>query len=356
MGYIGNYILNLASLTLGGFASAGFRSVRQPTRPLLFSYYVTHRCNLNCTYCCDGDGKRFKEDPIPELTTGDAVKLISILSRSADTLDVTGGEPMLRADLEEILSHAQHVGMRTVLNTKAIGLKERPDLLRFSDVLVISIDSLDEARLGELLGAQLLGPDGNPRPPEVARAVLDALDFAIQRRGATRTKVVVSAVATPTNLGDVAGVLDFAVTHGLGFHVSPEIVGTRANPALRNNLEYQELIGKVLAAKARGKAVLGIPEYLQGIRDFRPFRCYPMLMPVIRPDGLLYYPCLESKNAEISVLEAGGYRKALRLARARRGEIPACRDCCHIFCHMGLSLLQRHPCSALKEARYWGSC
>ena len=46
MGFVLNYMRNMASVALG----------REPTRPLLFSYYVTHRCELNCRYCCDGDG------------------------------------------------------------------------------------------------------------------------------------------------------------------------------------------------------------------------------------------------------------------------------------------------------------
>jgi hypothetical protein len=69
----------------------------------------------------------------------------------------------------------------------------------------------------------------------------------------------------------------------------------------------------------------------------------------------MYYPCLEWKEAQISLLEAGSYAEALRLARAKFGRLPKCRDCCHIFCHMALSLLQTHPLSALGELRHWRS-
>jgi hypothetical protein len=44
--------------------------------------------------------------------------------------------------LEEILAHAREVGFRTVLNTKGIGLERRPDVTRFTDVLVLGLDSL----------------------------------------------------------------------------------------------------------------------------------------------------------------------------------------------------------------------
>lgn len=331
MGFVGSYIRNYFSVLSG----------RQPVRPLMFSYYVTHQCRLNCAYCCDGDGRRFAEDPVPELSTGRARELVSILSRSADTLDVTGGEPLLREDLEDILAHAREKGMRTILNTKGMGLESRPDILRHCDVLVLSIDTLNIDRLAALI----------QRPAGPAIAILKALKYAIENRGNVR--IVLSAVATPANLRDVEAVLEFAVENGLGFHLSPEIVGTKVNEGLRSNQDYTALLDKVLRFKRERRGILGIAAYLRGIRDFSRFACHPLLMPVIRPDGRMYYPCLESKNACINVLDAGSYPRSLALARKACGDIPTCGSCCHIFCHMALSLLQRHPFQAIGEAKHF---
>jgi MoaA/NifB/PqqE/SkfB family radical SAM enzyme len=333
MGFTWNYLTNLAELAIG----------REPVRPLLFSYYITHRCQLNCRYCCDGDGKRFAEDPVPELDTADAKRLVSILRRAGDTLDVTGGEPLLRDDLEEILGHARSIGLRTVLNTKGLGLSRRPELLRHTAVLVLSLDTLDPHALATLID----------RPLSVAQEILAALEHVLSARRQAATRVVLSAVATPDNLDQVAAVLDFACAHDLGFHISPEIVGTEVNPALRDNDRYRALITRVLGVKRSRGGVLGIRQYLCGIRDFSRFRCHPLLMPTIRPDGRMYYPCLEWKQAQVSLLEAGSYARALETARARFGKLPQCRDCCHIFCHMALSLLQTHPGSALSELVCW---
>ena len=339
MGFIGNYIANLGPAVLG----------LEPKRPLLFSYYVTHRCDLGCVYCSDGDGRRFKEDPIPELGTKDAKHLITLLSRSCDTLDVTGGEPLLREDLEDLLLHARSVGMRTLLNTKGAALRERPELLRCINVLVLGIDALEEGALAKIIG----------RPAGAAKRILAGLDYALSKRRETGTKLALSVVASPGRLEGAEQLLQFALANGLGFHLSPEIRGTSVHPDLRDNVEYRRLVDRVLLAKKCGAGVLGVVEYLEGIRDFRPFRCHPLLMPTIRPDGRLYYPCLEYKNAEISILEAGSYSEALRRAEGRHGRLRACGDCCHIFCHMALSLLQRHPISALAESRHWeeaGKC
>ena len=333
MGFVANYLRNLVSVALG----------RQPERPLLFSYYITHRCELNCAYCSDGEGKRFKVERIPELTTAEAKQLLRILRRETDTLDITGGEPLVRPDLEEVLGEARALGFRTILNTKGLGLIERPELLRLCDIVVLGVDALKPEKLAELIG----------RPAETARRVLESLRHAVAKRNGTSARVVLSAVAAPENLDDVAEVLRFALEHRLGFHVSPQLVGTQSRPELRDSPRYSELIDRVRGAKRAQRGVLGVEAYLRGIRDFTRFRCHPLLMPVIRPDGRLYYPCLESKQAEVSVLEMGSYRAALSAARARHGAIPECRACCHIFCHMALSLLQRHPLAALGEGKHW---
>jgi hypothetical protein len=215
--------------------------------------------------------------------------------------------------------------------------------MRLADVLVLSLDTLDPGVLSEVIG----------RPRATAEKVIEALDFAISRRKETGTKLVLSVVATPTHLPEVSKVLRFALDHSIAFHVSPEIVGTVVNPELRNNSHYDHVMGEVIQAKKEQPGILGVPPYLQRIRDFGPFRCHPLLMPTIRPDGRMYYPCLESKRAEINLLDAGSYPKALKAARERAGNLPECKDCCHVFCHMAISLYQRHPFSALGEIRHW---
>jgi hypothetical protein len=235
------------------------------------------------------------------------------------------------------------MGFRTILNTKGIGLRDRPDLMRLADVLALSLDTLDPGILSEVIG----------RPTAVGEKIVDALHFALSKRKETGTRLVLSAVATPANLSEVSKVLRFALDHSIAFHVSPEIVGTVVNPELRNNADYNHLISEVIKTKKEALGILGVPRYLQRIRDFGPFRCHPLLMPTIRPDGRMYYPCLESRRAEISLLEAGSYPRGLKAARERAGDLPGCKDCCHLFCHMAISLYQRHPLSALGEMRHW---
>ena len=123
---------------------------------------------------------------------------------------------MLRDDLEEILGHARSIGLRTVLNTKGLGLTRRPDLLRYPTSWC-SASTAGPRVAGRTDWSALPWCAGDSRE----------LDYALAVRRDTGTRVVLSAVATPDNLEQVTAVLEFARDHDLGFHVSPEIIGTQ---------------------------------------------------------------------------------------------------------------------------------
>jgi MoaA/NifB/PqqE/SkfB family radical SAM enzyme len=333
MGFVANYLGNLGRVATG----------RQPLRPLLFSYYVTHRCGLGCRYCCDGEGTPFKEVKVPELPLAEARRLLTGLRGHSDTLDLTGGEPLVRTDLEELLAHARALNFRTVLNTKGLGLPERPELAKLSDVLALSVDSLDPDRLSTVLR----------RPRHLAEKVLRTLDWVLSLGKDLKSRVVLSTVASPDTLDDVSAVLRFAQAHSLSFAFSPEIVGRTVHPGLRDNPRYVALVNEAIAAKAQGARVLGVDPYLRGIRDLAAFDCHPMLMPTIRPDGRMNYPCVEVADETFDLLAPGGFGAAIEQVRARGVPMPSCAGRCHLFCHMALSLLQRHPLAALDELRRW---
>jgi MoaA/NifB/PqqE/SkfB family radical SAM enzyme len=301
MGFVANYVRNLA----------GLAALREPRRPLLFSYYVTHRCPLACRYCGDGQGRPFSQGPVAELPTAEAKRLISLLRADCDTLDITGGEPMLRPDLEDLLAHARQAGFRTVLNTKGLGLSRRPDVARLSDALVLSVDSLQADRLAATIGA----------PPTMAAEIIETLHWVLGNRERIAARVVLSAVATPDNLDDVGEVLRLCVKQGLGFQLSPQIVGTAVHSKLGDDPRFRSLMDEVIAAKAGGAGVLGAFRYLRGIRDLRPYRCHPLLMPTIRPDGAVNLPCLERPAERVDLLAAGGYRRAIARAIDRKSVV-----------------------------------
>jgi len=325
MGFVANYLLNL----LGA------------QRPLLASWYATHRCPRRCPHCSDGAGAPFAVDPRPELDTAAACALVDAIARDCDTLDVTGGEPLLRPDLGAILAHAKSRGLRTVLNTRSAAICQRPEVLAASDVVVFGLDALQPAAVGAATGED-----------ETAGAAMLAALVGLQaQRPRQRHGLVLSCVARPGHLADCDAVLAYAIAGGLGFHCSPQLVGSAIHPDLAADPGWPALAERIRQARRAGHGVLGCDAYHRGIRDLAPYRCRPELMPTIDPLGRLWHPCLETGRADIDVVAAGGLLAAMRQA----GRAPRCDRSCPIFCHMALSLLQSRPLQALDEMRRWRS-
>jgi MoaA/NifB/PqqE/SkfB family radical SAM enzyme len=278
---------------------------------------------------------------VAELGTADARRLLGIFARATDVLDVTGGEPMLRPDLEELLAHAKSLGLTTILNTKGIGLADRPELIDHTDILALSVESLDPGRLAGILR----------RPRETAQRVIDALGAGLELTRRRKKKLVVSTVAMPENLDDVVPILEFCQENGIVFQVTPQLEGMLPRRGLGDDPRYRAALDRVIAAKEATGRVMGALGYLRNIRELRAARCRPLLLACVRPDGALYYPCVDLGWHEENLLAHGSIASARRRSAEKYGPIPDCGDRCQIFCHMALSLAQESLVTGLKELK-----
>lgn len=76
---------------------------------------ATRRCNLFCMHCYAEAGDR--EYP-GELITGEGIKLLDNLAEfGAPTVLFSGGEPLTRPDIFDLVAHASAAGLRCVLST-----------------------------------------------------------------------------------------------------------------------------------------------------------------------------------------------------------------------------------------------
>jgi cyclic pyranopterin phosphate synthase len=108
---------------------------------------LTDRCNLRCAYCMPPEGLDWL--PAPEVLTGDEVsRLIRIGVRLLGIREVrfTGGEPLLRRDLDSIIARTAALAPRPEisLTTNGIGLARRAAALRAAglDRINVSLDTL----------------------------------------------------------------------------------------------------------------------------------------------------------------------------------------------------------------------
>ncbi len=112
--------------------------------PVAFTFAVTYRCQCKCSHCSAGDHLR---NDVPELSTKEAKQLIDDSQDLGVTIMAfTGGEPLLREDIYELISHVDQNKAMPILFTNGLLLTDE-NVERLADAglysLFVSLDSPD---------------------------------------------------------------------------------------------------------------------------------------------------------------------------------------------------------------------
>jgi MoaA/NifB/PqqE/SkfB family radical SAM enzyme len=337
---ISNYLLNLGKLARGD----------RVLHPLIATYYVTTQCNFNCAYC-EYFGARRNPQAEEQLDLERAVRVLKIIRTGVDSLILTGGEPLLHPDIDQLIARAKHeVKFRHVtLLTNASLLHDHEAILPSLDRLVISLDSTDPIVWSEIIGAT----------PGVAHTVLSNISTYAARQQEFGYHLVVNCVITPQTLAQARTMLDFCEEHRVLISFSPQSVNNWPHYDLLTAQEYREFVQHLIDRKHAGAPVLGSLDYFHMLRDFTPYSCYPLLVPRVMPNGELIYPCrpVELSNTTrggrpCNLLDVKSWDDAIRRALHEYDEPPQTCTSCFQQCFAEPSLLQAHPLSLLRELRY----
>ncbi|MDH6677565.1 cyclic pyranopterin phosphate synthase [Rhodococcus sp. LBL1] len=116
---------------------------------------ITEKCSLRCTYCMPAEG--LPAIPSQQLLTADEiVRLVGIAVHRLGVREVrfTGGEPLMRRDLETIVAGcaAAVPGIPLSMTTNAVGLEHRADALARAGLsrVNVSLDTIDRRHFAEL--------------------------------------------------------------------------------------------------------------------------------------------------------------------------------------------------------------
>ena len=158
-------------------------TLQRPLRDLRIS--VTDRCNFRCTYCMPKAifGPDFQFLPNGQLLTFEEITRVArlFLQLGVDKIRLTGGEPLVRRDLEKLVGMlAPLPGLRDLtLTTNGSLLARKADALAAAGLkrITVSLDSLDDAVFKQMNDVEF----------PVAR-VLEGIDAA-QRAGLDPVKV-----------------------------------------------------------------------------------------------------------------------------------------------------------------------
>ena len=140
--HLPQWIFNYGFQCLPGAAGArGMGCIGFPTHPV---WEVTAACNLQCIHCHLAAGKRSEN----ELTTAEGKRLLDQLAQVSEfrMMAFTGGEPLIRDDLFELLAYSQALGFSNTMATNATLIDDAvaQRLRRFGvTIAAVSLDGFD---------------------------------------------------------------------------------------------------------------------------------------------------------------------------------------------------------------------
>jgi len=132
---------------------------------------VTDRCNFRCTYCMPEEGLEWLDRAdILSFEEIERVARILVESFGVDSIRLTGGEPLVRANLDELVARLAKLGTDVAMTTNGSTLRRHAAGLREAGLrrINISLDSLRQERFLELTRRDELD------------TVLDGIDAAVE--------------------------------------------------------------------------------------------------------------------------------------------------------------------------------
>jgi MoaA/NifB/PqqE/SkfB family radical SAM enzyme len=238
------------------FVGARFLGVRVP---LVVSMVVTNRCNYSCGYCDRWDGRGY------QLTTSDILSMMDeMASMGTRRLIFTGGEPLIRKDIFDLMRRAVTLGFKVNLNSNGTLVPRYVDQLAHLDGLTISIDGDRETH-------------DHVRGDGAFDAAVEAVRAARQHTG---LKIRLSAVISSVSIGGEDVLLDMAEREGIDVFFQPAehrvLGGEGVNPLAPPIAEYRETIDHLIRRKQAGAPIansLGALRYLRSWPDGPALKC-----------------------------------------------------------------------------------
>lgn len=285
--------------------------------PYAAVFYTTHKCNLECSYCTQKEPDVFSD----ELPTAQTIELLRIIRRETDSILFTGGEPLLRSDILDLVEAARNrIKFRSVmLVTNGTLLHKRQKLFSLLSGLIVSLDSLEPR------------PSEPMSKPGVVPRVLENLQLA-RAQMPSPSMVTISTVIEEWNIADVEKILDYCRDQGFVFSGQSAQKDKMPNLRLLDNPRYRVLASKIIERRRKGEQPInGTPKLLKTLLEFGDFQCFPTFFPRVYPNGDVFYPCEPLKKIGGNLLREGSFKKVFARGRKLYGDIPQCKAVCYLF-------------------------
>jgi len=327
---------------------------------LNITYEPTYECNQHCRFCFLGRLRnKFQGE---ELTTREALALVDEGAKLDAGFYITGGEPLLRRDIAEIVSHVKRRALKCGVNTNGLML-ERSLARSFArsglDYLIVSIHGRSEDH------DRIVGVEG-----ALEKSIANVEYFMSL---SSPTHVFFNFVITPETVFYLKDVLDLAAEIGVGavtcqhmqFLTRDDLaahrsVWRRELPQYSPRLVFANPPGNGVAAGEMAKEITDALSYAREVgvkclvkpplppKELKmwyegPFtmetHCYfPWTDVRVAPNGDVYacqFIPLVAGNVRRSplkkILNSKSYRDFRRAIARAGGAFPACARCCKLY-------------------------
>jgi len=222
-------------------APTSVRSSSEKYVPLVVSWNVTARCNLKCAHCYINA----KDTKMPNELSTEGAKLVihQIAEVSRPLLILSGGEPMLREDIYEIIRYGADRGLRMGMGSNGILIDDEASR-KLKDAgmetVAISLDSSIPDRHDGFRGV---------------KGCWDHAVNAIKSLKKNNIQVQVNCTVTPQNYNEIDNIMSLAEDLGVeNFHLF-FLVPTGRGTGLKDITPrmYEEMISSTLAKTMKCK-------------------------------------------------------------------------------------------------------
>jgi len=125
------------------------RNLLKKNRPYHAQWFLTRKCNYRCRSC-----SIWREQDEKELSTAEVLYGLEVL-KDLGVMEITftGGNPLLRKDIGEILRRSSKYFITTIYDNGSM-VRKKIDALKYVDGVALSIESLDAKKQDYLKGVK----------------------------------------------------------------------------------------------------------------------------------------------------------------------------------------------------------
>lgn len=239
--------------------------------PIYALLKVTDRCQSRCVYCSHAGENKLNGEPSTKKIKDiiDQLAALGVVS-----INFSGGEPLLRQDLPELVKYAGDQGLYTILLTNGLLLQKRAFELRDKGLgmLIVSVDSVDPEAYLATRGVAL--------PPVIA-----GIEAIANWPDQDRPAISVTSVITNKNIDHLNEIVSFFEPYEIGTQFTIYHHHGRWEEdslSVKERLTFKSALTKLHQLKKKGSGVLNSYRYLNNFEEFtfngrklpRNYKCY----------------------------------------------------------------------------------